>query len=69
MIDFREFTAHAVVGLPPEQARRVAKALDLAIAFGAIGHATNNPSLQDIKAVTARAERLIGELRLQARAV
>lgn len=50
-IDFREMTALAIRGLNAEQARRVGKALDIAIGYGAIEHATGNESLQDIDAV------------------
>jgi len=48
---FEEFTALAIQGLNRQEARRVAKALDCAIMFGAIEHASGNESLQDILAL------------------
>lgn len=63
MIDFREFTALAVQGLNPSQARRVGKALDVAICFGVLEHANGNPSLQDVAQVEAQADLKMNELR------
>jgi len=63
MLDFREFTALAVQGLTPAQARRVGKALDIAIIFGATEYATGNESLKDIAAASALGEQKMNELR------
>lgn len=57
-LDFREFTTLAIHGLNKKAARRVAKALDVAIAFGAISHATDNPfvgmpNLEELQALAA----------------
>jgi hypothetical protein len=62
-IDFREFTALAIQGLNKKAAIRVGKALDVAIAFGALEHAAGNASLQDVPAVQAAAEQKLEELR------
>lgn len=50
----RDFLQPAITGLKRTDALRVAKALDAAIAFGALEHAQGNESLQDARAVEAR---------------
>lgn len=62
-IDFREFTLLAIAGLNKKAALRVGKALDVAVAFGALEHATGNESLQDVEAVRAVAESKLEALR------
>lgn len=62
--DFQtDFCLPAISGLSRRDAQRVGKALDAAIAFGALEHANDNESLQDIRAVEARYWTLIMELK------
>jgi hypothetical protein len=62
-IDWQEMCSQATRGLNRKEAKRVAKALDIAIAFGAIEHATGNESLQDVPTVLAAAVSKMDELR------
>lgn len=59
----RDFCGPAIKGLKPRDAKRVAKALDAAIAFGALEHAEGNESLQDTRQVQARYWTLVSELK------
>jgi hypothetical protein len=62
--DFQtDFCMPAIRGLSRKDAQRVAKALDVAIAFGALEHASDNESLQDLRAVEARYWSLVMELK------
>lgn len=59
----KDFCTPAITGLRRRDALRVGKALDAAIAFGALEHANDNESLQDIRAVEARYWSLVMELK------
>ena len=62
--DFQiDFCLPAIKGLKRTDALRVGKSLDAAIAFGALEHANDNESLQDIRAVEARYWSLVMELK------
>lgn len=62
-IDWQNMCRMAIQGLNKKEARRVAKALDVAIAFGATQYADGNESLRDIESVRALMFRKYDELR------
>lgn len=53
-MQFTDFLTPAIRGLSESQQRRIAVAMDCAIAFGAMQHADGNESLQDRAAVQAK---------------
>lgn len=63
MRDFTEFVSNAVRGLSNQDAARVAKALDCAIAFGALEYAEGNESLQDTGLVARVYEQKLSALK------
>lgn len=58
-----DFVFPAIKGLEPEQAQRVAKALDAAICFGVLEHANGNDSLRDLQMVEAKYNSNVAELK------